>query len=215
VFLASLYKWPAFEIRGMEVLTHKPSVAAYRAPVAPQTIFAIDSHMEQIARALGLDPVEFRRRHLIAPGDPMANGQPWQSNGAVQVLDKIAEHPLWKSRKEWAASGGKEGRGQRGTGFALGGWLGGLQPTSATVRLNPDGTLAVLTGQVDIAGTNIALAQIAASAYGVDTDLVRITTGDTDTAPVTGLSAGSKTIYTVGAAVLQAAEDARRQTFEI
>jgi CO/xanthine dehydrogenase Mo-binding subunit len=103
----------------------------------------------------------------------------------------------------------------RGTGLAVGGWIPGLQPTGATVRLNPDGSLQVLTGQVDIAGTNIGLAQIAASAFGVDTDQVRITTGDTDTAPLTGLSAGSKTIYTVGAAVMQAAEDARRQTLEI
>ena len=77
----------------------------------------------------------------------------------------------------------------RGTGLSLGGWLGGLQPTGATVRLNPDGTLQVLTGQVDIAGTNIALAQIAATAYGVDIDKVKITTGDTDVAPMTGLSA--------------------------
>jgi molybdate transport repressor ModE-like protein len=145
----------------------------------------------------------------------MVNNQPWQSNGAKQVLAKVGEHPLWKGRKEWAASGGKDGRGLRGTGFALGGWLGGLQPTSATVRLNPDGSLNVLTGQVDIAGTNISLAQIAASAFGVDFDQVKITTGDTDTAPLTGLSAGSKTIYTVGTAVLQAAQDARRQTFEI
>ncbi len=213
VFLGSMYKWPSFDVRGFEVLTHKPSVAAYRAPVAPQTIFAIESHMEQIARDLGLDSVEFRKRHLIKPGDPMVNGQPWQSNGAHEVLGRIADHPHWKTRKEWVAAGKNGGR--RGVGLALGGWLGGLQPTGATVRLNPDGSLAVLTGQVDIAGTNISLAQIAASAYGVDTDLVRITTGDTDTAPVTGLSAGSKTIYTVGAAVLQAAEDARRQTFEI
>jgi CO/xanthine dehydrogenase Mo-binding subunit len=213
VFIGSMYRWPAFDLRGYEVLTHKPSVAAYRAPVAPQTIFAIESQMEQIARDLGLDPVEFRMRHLIKEGDPMVNGQPWQSNGARQVLARIADHPHWKSRKQWVAAG-KTGK-RRGVGLALGGWLGGLQPTGATVRLNPDGSLAVLTGQVDIAGTNIALAQIAASAYGVDTDLVRITTGDTDTAPVTGLSAGSKTVYTVGAAVLQAAEDARRQTFEI
>src|SRR5262249_1726387 len=213
VFLASLYKWPSFDVRGSEVLTHKPSVAAYRAPVAPQTIFAIDSHMELIARTLGLDPVEFRRRHLMREGDPMANGQPWQSNGAHQVLDRIAAHPLWKSRAEWAASG-TDGR-LRGTGLALGGWLGGLQPTGATVRLNPDGSVGVLTGQVDIAGTNIALAQIAASAYGVDVDRVRITTGDTDVAPVTGLSAGSKTIYTVGVAVMEAAKDARQQTLEI
>ena len=213
VFLGSMYKWPSFDVRGFEVLTHKPSVAAYRAPVAPQTIFAIESQMEQIARDLGLDPVEFRMRHLIQEGDPMVNGQPWQSNGARQVLARLAEHPHWKTRKQWIAEG-KNGK-KRGVGLALGGWLGGLQPTGATVRLNPDGTLAVLTGQVDIAGTNISLAQIAASAYGVDTDLVRITTGDTDVAPLTGLSAGSKTIYTVGAAVLQAAEDARRQTFEI
>jgi CO/xanthine dehydrogenase Mo-binding subunit len=215
VFLASMYKWPSFEVRGFEVLTHKPSIAAYRAPVAPQTIFAIDSHMEQIARALGLDPVEFRARHLMREGDPMANGQPWQSNGAAEVLRRIAEHPLWKNRAEWAAGSGKDGHGLRGTGLALGGWLGGLQPTGATVRLNPDGSVSVLTGQVDIAGTNIALAQIAASAYGVDIEHVRITTGDTDSAPVTGLSAGSKTIYTVGVAVMEAAKDARRQTFEV
>src|SRR5207253_2851758 len=117
-------------------------------------------------------------------------------------------------RAAWKASNGN-GHGLRGTGLSLGGWLGGLQPTSATVKLNPDGTVSVLTGQVDIAGTNIALAQIAASAYGVDFEKVRITTGDTDVAPVTGLSAGSKTVYTVGVAVMQAAQDARRQTLEV
>ena len=214
VFLGSLYKWPAFDIRGSEVLTHKPSVAAYRAPVAPQTIFAIDSQMEHLARVLGLDSVEFRARHLSRPGEPMVNNQPWASHGAHEVLQRAAEHPLWKSRDEWKASGGN-GHGLRGTGLSLGGWLGGLQPTGATVKLNPDGTLSVLTGQVDIAGTNIALAQIAASAYGIDIEKVKITTGDTDVAPVTGLSAGSKTVYTVGVAVMQAAQDAQRQTLEI
>src|SRR5438309_9823935 len=213
VFLASLYKWPAFEVRGFEVLTHKPSIAAYRAPVAPHTIFAIDSHMEQIALVLGMDPVEFRLRHLQSEGKPMANNQPWLNNGAIEVLQRIAEHPLCENRAQWKASG-ENGR-LRGTGLALGGWLGGLQPTGATVRLNPDGSLQVLTGQVDIAGTNIALAQIAPTAYSGDIDKVKITTGDTDVAPVTGLSAGSKTIYTVGVAVMQAAENARNQTLEI
>src|SRR4029450_5814466 len=120
-----------------------------------------------------------------------------------------------KTRAEWSKSGNKDGHGRRGTGLAPGARLGGLQPTGATVRLNPDGSVSVLTGQVDIAGTNIALAQIAASAYGIDVDKVRITTGDTDTAPMPGLRAGSKTVYTVGAAVLEAAQDARRQTLEI
>jgi CO/xanthine dehydrogenase Mo-binding subunit len=213
VFLASLYLFPNFDIKGFEVLTHKPSIAAYRAPVAPQTIFAIDSQMEQIAKKLGVDPVEFRLRHVQHEGDKMANNQPWLSNGAAEVLTRLAEHPIWKKRAEWKASA-KDGK-LRGTGISLGGWLGGLQPTGATVRLNPDGTLQVMTGQVDIAGTNIALAQIAATAYGVDIDKVKITTGDTDVAPVTGLSAGSKTTYTVGVAVIQAAEIARKQTLEI
>src|SRR5256884_669477 len=198
---------------GFEVLTHRPSIAAYRAPVAPHTIFALDSHMEQIARVLGVDPVEFRLRHLQREGSPMANNQPWLNNGGVEVLTRIAEHPFWKQRAEWKASG--DARRLRGTGLALGGWLGGLQPTGATVRLNPDGSLSVLTGQVDIAGTNIALAQIAATAYGVDIDKVKITTGDTDVAPLTGISAGSKPTYTVGVAVCQAAENARNQTLEI
>jgi CO/xanthine dehydrogenase Mo-binding subunit len=215
VFVSSVYQFPSFEVRAFEVLTHKPSIAAYRAPTAPHTFFAIDSQMQQMADALGLDPVEFRLRHLLKEGDPMANGQPWQSNGGRQVLQKLAEHRLWKNRAEWKAKSGKDGRGLCGTGLAVGGWIPGLQPTGATVRLNPDGSLQVLTGQVDIAGTNIALAQIAASAYGIDIDKVKITTGDTDTAPMTGLSAGSKTVYTVGTAVLQAAQDARRQTLEI
>jgi CO/xanthine dehydrogenase Mo-binding subunit len=215
VFLSSVYQFPNFEVRGFEVLTHKPSIAAYRAPTAPQTFFAIDAHMEQMALELKLDPVEFRLRHLMKEGDPMANGQPWQSNGAKQVLRRLAEHPLWKNRAEWKAKSGKDGRGLCGTGLAVGGWIPGLQPTGATVRLNPDGSLQVLTGQVDIAGTNIALAQIAATAFGIDIDKIKITTGDTDTAPMTGLSAGSKTIYTVGTAVMQAAQDARRQTLEI
>ncbi len=213
VFLASLYLWPNFDVKGFEVLTHKPSIAAYRAPVAPQTIFAIDSQMEQIAKKLGVDPVEYRLRHLQREGDKMANNQPWLSNGAAEVLTRLAEHPYWTKRAEWKAS--SKGGKLRGTGISLGGWLGGLQPTGATVRLNPDGTLQVLTGQVDIAGTNIALAQIAATAYGVDIDKVKITTGDTDVAPMTGVSAGSKTTYTVGVAVMQAAENARNQTLEI
>jgi CO/xanthine dehydrogenase Mo-binding subunit len=90
-----------------------------------------------------------------------------------------------------------------------------IQPTSATVRLDSDGTLAVVTGAVDIAGTNMGLALIAAEAYGVDVERVRIITGDTDSSPLAGLSAGSKTTYTMGASVRDAALDARQQTFQI
>jgi CO/xanthine dehydrogenase Mo-binding subunit len=73
----------------------------------------------------------------------------------------------------------------------------------------------VVTGSVDIAGTNMGLALIAAEAYGVDVERVRIVTADTDAAPLAGLSAGSKTTYTMGASVAEAAADARQQTLAI
>ncbi|MCC6174274.1 MAG: xanthine dehydrogenase family protein molybdopterin-binding subunit [Chloroflexi bacterium] len=215
VFLASVYQWPSFDVRGYEVLTHKPSIAAYRAPMAPQTAFAIDSHMDLIARTLGLDPAEYKLQHLEKSGDLMAHGQPWAVNGARECLEKLIEHPLWKGRAEWKASGGKDGHGLRGTGLSVGGWVPGIQPTSATMKLNPDGTLTVVTGQVDIAGTNLGLALIAAQTYGVDIEKVKIVTADTDSAPITGISAGSKVTYTVGAVVMEAARDARQQTLEI
>jgi CO/xanthine dehydrogenase Mo-binding subunit len=213
VFLASVYQWPNFEVTGYEVLTHKPSIAAYRAPMAPQTAFVIDSQMDHIARELGLDPAEYKLKHLEKGGDLMAHGQPWQVNGARECLQALMAHPLWKSRDEWKASG-KDGV-LRGTGLSVGGWVPGIRPTSASIRLNPDGTLTVLTGAVDIAGTNMGLALIAAEAYGVDIERVKIVTGDTDTSPLTGISAGSKTTYTVGAAVMEAARDARKQTLDI
>jgi CO/xanthine dehydrogenase Mo-binding subunit len=215
VFLASVYQWPNFQVTGYEVLTHKPSIAAYRAPMAPQTAFVSDSHMDAIARELELDPAAYKLQYLQKGGDLMAHGQPWLVNGARECLEALMEHPLWKTREEWKASGGKDGAGLRGVGLAVGGWVPGIQPTSASIRLNPDGTLTVLTGAVDIAGTNQGLALIAASAYGVDIERVKIVTGDTDTAPLTGISAGSKTTYTVGAAVIEAAHDARKQTLDI
>jgi CO/xanthine dehydrogenase Mo-binding subunit len=215
VFLASVYQWPAFDVRGFEVLTHKPSVAAYRAPLAPQTAFASDSQMDTIARTLGLDPAEYKARHLQHSGNLMANNQPWAVNGASECLRLLREHPVWRERDAWRASGGRDGHSLRGTGLAVGGWVPNIQPTSATVRLDSDGSLTVVTGSVDIAGTNMGLAMIAAEAYGVDIDRVRIVTGDTDSAPLSGISAGSKTTYTMGASVRDAAADARRQTFEI
>ena len=212
VFLGSLYRWPSVRHQVLRGPHHKPSVAAYRSPVAPQTISRAIRRWQSSPGQIGAarsssarDTVSAGRAdgHTTSLGAQRRARSPGARRGA-SVLDGAAP---WKA--------GAPPHRLRGTGLSLGGWLGGLQPTGATVRLNPDGGLSVLTGQVDIAGTNIALAQIAASAYGVDIEKVKITTGDTDVAPVTGLSAGSKTIYTVGVAVMQAAQNARRQTLEI
>src|SRR4029078_12778026 len=93
VFLGSMYKWRSFDVRGFEVLTHKPSVAAYRAPLAPQTAFASDSHMDAISRKLALDPAEYKAAYLQRGGDLMANGQAWAVNGALECLEALQRHP--------------------------------------------------------------------------------------------------------------------------
>jgi CO/xanthine dehydrogenase Mo-binding subunit len=93
--------------------------------------------------------------------------------------------------------------------------MGGLQPASAICCLNADGTINVTVGSADITGTNTSFQQIAAEVLGVPVSQVTVTTGDTKTAPYAGMSAGSKTTYTVGRAVKLAAEDAKRQMLEI
>ena len=145
----------------------------------------------------------------------MAHGKPWARHGYEQVLEAATSHGIWREREAWKAGARRDGAGLRGTGLAIGGWVPGLQAASATVRLNADGTLSAITGSVDISGTNISLAQIAATAFGVDVDQVQTINGDSDSAPFAGTAAGSKTTYTVGSAVLLAAQDARRQTFDI
>ena len=206
LLIACLYKFPNLDVEGIEVLTHKPSQAAYRAPGAPHGTFAIESQMDAMARALGLDRLEFRLQNCIVEGDLMAHGEPWPNNGMRQVLEAIAKHPVWKDRRPAP---------NRGVGFAVGGWLGGIQPASASVRMNPDGSLSVITGAIDLTGTNTAFRQIAAQELGLPAEEIAVQTADTDSAPYAGTSAGSKVVYAVGGAVQAAAADARRQILEI
>jgi len=207
--IGGYYKCPNLGIQGFEVLTNKVSVGALRAPGAHNATFAIESHMDMMARELGLDPLEVRLKNAVEAGDPLPSGQPYPAIGLKQCLEAIAESEVWRHRAE------SKKHPNRGVGIAVGGWMGGLQPASAIVCLNSDGTINVTVGSSDITGTNTSFAQIAAEELNVPLSMVNVTTGDTKTAPYAGMSAGSKTTYTVGRAVKLAAEDARRQIFEI
>jgi len=100
-------------------------------------------------------------------------------------------------------------------GIAYGGWPGGTEPASAACRLNADGSVTVVVGSSDISGTKTGMILLAADAFGVSPDAVNVVTADTDAAPYAGASGGSKITYTVGAAVMQAADEARRQVMTI
>jgi CO/xanthine dehydrogenase Mo-binding subunit len=199
--LAGPYRWAAFDIEGVSVRTNRFGVGNYRAPSGPQGVFALESLVDELAVRLGLDPFELRALNLAGEGDLMADGAPWPRIGARECLDRLHEHPLWTGR-------GRLPPGE-GVGVAIGVWLGSKQPAAATCRLEPDGTLSVITGAVDMSGTAGGLAIIAAEAFGVPVDAVSIVSADTASAPLAPASNASAITYACGPAVRAAALEAR------
>jgi CO/xanthine dehydrogenase Mo-binding subunit len=204
-FLGGTYRIPHFELTGYEVSTNKTPVDAYRGPGGPQAYFALESAMDELAIELGIDPIELRLRNASKEGDPNAEGEPWPRIAMVECLEEAQKHPLYTAPL---------GPGE-GVGIALGGWGGARTPAAAGCRVEPDGTLSILIGTPDISGATTGLAMIAAEAFGVSTDKVRIQTGETGIAPHGPIAAGSQTTYSIGGAVQEAALEARRQLLEI
>lgn len=208
ILLGGYYKFPNLRIKGLETQTHRPSSGAYRAPGAQQGTFAIESAVDELARKLDLDPIEFRLLNCVEEGDLRPNDGPWPKIGLRQTIEALQAHPRWQNRDEARRAG-------RGVGIAVGGWPGGIEPATATCRLDSDGKLTVILGSVDLNGTNTTFAQIAAESLGTDIDGVRVTTASTDSAPFAGGTGGSKITYTVGPAVAKAAQDAVDQIKQI
>jgi CO/xanthine dehydrogenase Mo-binding subunit len=205
--LAVFYRWENLDIDATEVLTHKTPTGAYRAPGLPQAMFASESLVDELAEKLGMDPLELRQKNAVRQGDIRPDGTPWPQVGLLECLERAA--PIY--RQELAAAGPGEG-----VGLALGGWFGGTEPSSALCRLESDGTLQISLGSVDLTGTNAGFQIIAAEAFGLDSvDKVRVTTVDTDAAPYSGATGGSKTMYTMGPSVMRAAQEARERVLKI
>ena len=204
----SLYQCANLDLRAAAVLTHKPSTGAYRAPGMPQQVFALESTLDDLARALALDPLELRLRNASRTGDPMADGKPWPNIGLRPTLEAARAHPIWRDREAVRRAG-------RGVGVAMGGWLGGVEGATAACTLHRDGTLHVHVGSIDLTGTTTSFALIAAEAFGVDPSAVRVISADSDGGYYSGASGGSKIVYTVGAAVFAAARQAREQTLRV
>jgi len=204
-FLGGTYRWQAFEVTGFEVSTNKTPVEAYRAPGAPQSYFALESAVDEMAQKLGIDPIELRLRNAVHEGDLAADGSPWPRIGFTEVLEEARRHPLYTTPL---------GPGEA-VGVAAGSWGGARTPSAAGCRVEPDGTLSILIGTVDVSGATTGLALIAAEAFGTSIDKVRIESGDTGVAPYGPVAAGSQVTYSVGGAVQEAALEARRQLLEI
>ncbi len=210
------YRCPNMDIRCYVVQTNKPGTGAYRAPAGPQAYFALESTVQEICQQLGMDPLQFRQLNALKEGDLNIRLGRWPRIGLLECLEQIQQHPLWVQREQAKQEAPEELKGWKiGIGVAVGGWPGGTEPAAALCRLEQDGTFTVVVGSVDVSGSDAALALIAAEELSLPSSAVNITHDNTDSMPYSGLSAGSKTTYTVGSAVLAAARDARSQIFTV
>jgi CO/xanthine dehydrogenase Mo-binding subunit len=211
-----IYRCPNIAVRCDAVQTNKPGTGAYRAPAGPQAYFAMESTVQELCQQLGMDPIQFRQINALKEGDPNIWLGRWPRIGLLECLEQVQQHPLWLQRERARQETPRELEGWKiGIGVAVGGWPGGTEPAAAMCRLEQDGTFTVVVGSVDLSGSDASLALIAAEELNLSAEAVNVTHDSTDSMPYSGLSAGSKTIYTVGSAVLKAARDARTQIFTI
>jgi CO/xanthine dehydrogenase Mo-binding subunit len=201
------YRWEARDITGYDVATNRVGTGAYRAPGAPPAAFAIEALMDDLAAQLGIDPIELRLQNVLHQGDPGPDGGEFPVFGGAECLERVRDHPLWQGRHELPEN--------ESVGVGIGWWPGGLEPAAAACRLDSDGRVTIVTGAVDMSGTETTFATIAAEAFGLPLDHVRVVAADTSSGTYAGMSGGSKVTYTVGAAVERAAREAREQLLRV
>jgi len=186
--------------------TNLPPAGALRGFGIPQLVWAYESHTDLIARALGIDPIAFRRKNILREGRPQATGTPIADAAIDKVLERLAVTLEWEKPLE---RGG--GTVRRGRGVAIG-FKACISPTTsvAMVNLTADGSCIVYCGTVDMGqGSDTAMAQIAGEVLNLPAESISVVHSDTDVTPYDMATLGSRSLFHMGNAVRLAAEDAR------
>jgi CO/xanthine dehydrogenase Mo-binding subunit len=188
------------------VYTNRPPAGALRGFGIPQLVWAYESHTDMIARAIQIDPIDFRRRNVLREGRPQATGTLMRDAAIDLVLERLAARMNWSMPFDRGS-----GTIRRGRGIAIG-FKAAIAPTTsaAIVTLAADGSCILAMSTVDMGqGSDTVMAQIAAEVLDVPLEAVRIVHPDTDVTPYDMATLGSRSTYHMGHAVRLAAEDAR------
>jgi CO/xanthine dehydrogenase Mo-binding subunit len=186
--------------------TNLPPAGALRGFGIPQLVWAYESHTDMIARALELDPIEFRRSNVLRDGRAHATGTIMRDIKVETALDRVAERLNWKQP---LARG--EGPVRRGRGVAIG-MKAVISPTTsvANVVIAADGSTTLYCGTVDMGqGSDTAMAQMVGEVLNIPAESVRVVPRDTDITPYDMGTLGSRSLFHMGHAVRLAAEEAR------
>jgi CO/xanthine dehydrogenase Mo-binding subunit len=185
--------------------TNLPPAGALRGFGIPQLVWAYESQADLIARSLGIDPLEFRRRNILREGREQATGTVMRHAALEQVLDRLAQRMNWSAPFDRG-----EGTVKRGRGMAIG-FKASISPTTsiAIVNVYADGSCAVYCSTVDMGqGSDTAMAQIASDVLDIPLESITVVHPDTDVTPYDMATLGSRSTYHMGNAVRLAAEDA-------
>ena len=191
------YNIPNVKLEGFDVMVNKPKIKPYRAPGSTPSNFAVEQVIDQLARELKLDPIEFRLQNAMKAGDMLVLGFPCPPIGGVEVLQAVKDHPHYKAPLE---------KPNQGRGLAYGFWFGAGAVSSADIRVNSDGTVQLCTGSCDLSGTRMTLAMQAAEALGIDVEEITASIGDTESVGYTFPAVGSRTTFATGFATYEAAQ---------
>ncbi|HEY1412328.1 MAG TPA: molybdopterin cofactor-binding domain-containing protein, partial [Rhodopila sp.] len=194
----AMYDLPNVDVVGYDVVSNRPKVAAYRAPGAPITSFAVESLLDDLARKLEMDPLTLRVKNAAKNGTKTHYGVSHANIGFEQVLAAVQSHPHWKTPV-------KEGQGR---GMACGFWFNVGGESSANVHVNEDGSVTVATGSPDIGGSRASMGMMVAEVLGIPANRVRATVADTASIGFTHVTGGSRVTFATGTAVVNAAKKA-------
>ena len=189
-------------VDGYDVVCNKQKAQSYRAPGQPQAAFTVECAIDELADELGMDPMDLRLKNAVKEGDRMPNGVPHSVFGCIELEEAMKNHPHYN-----APLGGPN----RGRGVAVAFRAQGGQTSSATINVNSNGTINVITGSVDIGGTRTAIAMQAAEVLGLASEDVFPSVGDTDSVGYTANTGGSRTAFDTGLAVIAAAEEVKEK----
>jgi CO/xanthine dehydrogenase Mo-binding subunit len=206
------YRIPHISVDSYAAYTNLPPAGAFRGYGAPQGHWAGECQIDDIALALGLDPVEMRLRNALRDGDTFATSEHMHDVHFEEILRDTAAKIGWGTPKRAAPPRKAVGRG---VALAL---KSTVTPSSSSagVRLEGDGSLTVLSSTVEMGqGSKGVLAQVAADAFGLPYDRVRVVDPDTDMTPYDQSTTSSRSTFSMGTAVQYAAEDARNQLREL
>ncbi|MFO1110947.1 MAG: xanthine dehydrogenase family protein molybdopterin-binding subunit [Bradyrhizobium sp.] len=194
------YDIPHLLSEGYDVCSNRSKVAAYRAPGAPIGAYAVECVMDEVAEALKMDPLDFRKINGAKEGTKAAHGPVLPRIGYIETVDAA------KASAHYNAPLG-DGHGKpRGRGVASGFWFNAGGESSAQVNITEDGNVVVTTGHPDIGGSRAAIANICAELLGIDYKRVSVIIGDTQTIGFSNLTGGSRVLFASAMVVTQSTE---------